>query len=614
VVLIDTGDGGDSVRANNYFGAVALSINSGDGDDTVVGGTGVDTISGGRGADLLDGGLNSDVINAGDGDDTISWNPGGGSDTIDGGAGHDTLVFNTTNIAETIGVSGQGGHVLVTRNIASVALDVHNVERLAFTAAGGQGADTFQIGDLAGTELKQVDIDLGATGDTQVDTVQVAASEGNDALAVAAVDGSTQVTGLFATVAVSHGETIDRLAVAAGGGNDTLDASVLGGGMVVNFDGGEGADVLAFRGGAAVDAVTLAGGSPTAEGQTTFAEVNGAVSQVNVTEVEAVVIDTGDGGDSVRANAYFGAAPLSISSGDGDDTVFGSAGADTISGGRGADLLDGGLNADFVSGGDGDDTISWNPGGGSDIIDGGKGQDSLVFNTSNVSELITLVAYGDHVAVTRDIASITLDVDNVEHIAFGGTGGGSDHFFVAGLEGTDVKAIDIDLGVPAGGGDGAADTILLTASARGDRVVITGDAGSATVQGLAAEVRVTDGEAIDRLTVSGLDGADSFDASGYAGGGLGLRFNGGAGADRFVFGPTGRADVEILEFQAHSGSAEADLIVLNGFADHTFASAVANHHIAQVGADVIVDDGAGAVVRLVGTSLSDLGASDFLFR
>jgi hypothetical protein len=43
--------------------------------------------------------------------------------------------------------------------------------------------------------------------------------------------------------------------------------------------------------------------------------------------------------------------------------------------------------ADLVNGGDGDDTILWNPGGGSDTVDGGAGRhDTLQFNTANIAE------------------------------------------------------------------------------------------------------------------------------------------------------------------------------------------------------------------------------------
>src|SRR5205085_820794 len=150
---------------------------------------------------------------------------------------------------------------------------------------------------------------------------------------------------------------------------------------------------------------------------------------------------------------------------------------------------------------------------------------------------------------------------------------------------------------------------------RGDHVVITGGGGLATIKGLSVQLHVANGEAIDRLALSGLDGADSFDVTGFGGGGLGLRLSGGGGADRFVFGPgSAGADVEILEFQAHSAFPEADRIVLNGFADDSFASAVAHHHIVQSGQDVLISDGLGATVRLLNVSVTDLGASDFLFR
>lgn len=616
-VLVDTGAGADTVHAGSYSSPIPLTISTGLGDDRVQGSAGQETILGGKGNDYLDGGFNADLVNGEDGDDVIAWNPGGGSDTIDGGAGlHDTLLFNTANIGEAIGVSAKaGGHVQVTRDIASIALDVDNVERIAFAAVGGGGADRFQIDDLAGADVKQVDIDLGLTPDNQADVVRVMGAAAGDSLTAAFANGVTTLSGLAATVGVTHAEAIDRLAVASGMGDDTLDASALGGGMVVNLDGGEGTDALAYRGGVAGDTITLAAGSsPGTEGHALYVDLNGAGSQVNLTSVETLVVDLGAGDDRVAANSYNGPAALAINVADGDDTVFGGVRADTIAGGRGADVIDGGFNADVVNAGDGDDRITWNAGGGSDVIDGGRGLDTLAFNTTNIGETITVSELGGHAIVTRDVAAITLDVDNVERIAFGGSGGGADRFFVSGLGLSDVGAVDIDLGLFGGGGDGAADTILMSGNARGDKLVITGGGGSATVTGLGAELHVTDGEVADYLTINGLDGADIFDMSGFAGGGLALRLNGGSGVDRFVVGPgSARAQVEIVQFQTHA-ALEGDQVMLVGFADQSFASAVANHHIVQSGMDVLIDDGTGAIIRLLETSLTDLGAADFLFR
>jgi hypothetical protein len=176
-----------------------------------------------------------------------------------------------------------------------------------------------------------------------------------------------------------------------------------------------------------------------------------------------------------------------------------------------------------------------------------------------------------------------------------------------------VKLVDIDLGLFSGGGDGEADTVSLTGGATGERIVITGGAGAATVTGLPVELRVSDGDTVDRLAISALDGADTLDASAFGGGGIGLRLNGGAGADRFVFGPTHGADAEIIEFQSHGLFAEADLIVLGGFADHSFAEAIASQHIVQVSEDVVIADGTGTVIKLLNTSLANLSAADFLF-
>ena len=58
--------------------------------------------------------------------------------------------------------------------------------------------------------------------------------------------------------------------------------------------------------------------------------------------------------------------------------------------------------------------------------------------------------------------------------------------------------------------------------------------------------------------------------------------------------------------------AQGDVVLLTGFSDQTFDQAVANGHIAQAGADVVILDGANIVATLHDISLGSLHASDFL--
>ncbi len=58
---------------------------------------------------------------------------------------------------------------------------------------------------------------------------------------------------------------------------------------------------------------------------------------------------------------------------------------------------------------------------------------------------------------TRDIATVTMDMNDVESIDFRALGG-ADNIVVGDLSGTDVTQIDLDLRGPNGGGDGAIDT------------------------------------------------------------------------------------------------------------------------------------------------------------
>src|SRR5205814_6935194 len=125
------------------------------------------------------------------GDDTFVWNPGDGSDKVDGDAGTDRMIFNGANIAEKIDISANGGRVRFNRDVAAIVMDLGGVEGINFNALGG--ADTISVGDLAGTDLTEVNLDLAAfpgttTGDGSADSVIVSGTDWEDAI-IATEDG-----------------------------------------------------------------------------------------------------------------------------------------------------------------------------------------------------------------------------------------------------------------------------------------------------------------------------------------------------------------------------------------------------------------------------------------
>jgi hypothetical protein len=291
------------------------------------------------------------------------------------------------------------------------------------------------------------------------------------------------------------------------------------------------------------------------------------------------------------------------------DTINGTDAAETLSGGNGSDVIDGNRGADTMLGGNGDDLLIWDPGDGSDVLDGGNGVDTHQFNLANASELISIIETDGHAILTRNVGPIVMDLDNIERISLGGAGGGADTFFIGDLSATDVRAVDIDLGaVP----DALVDNVSAVGGATSDHVRVTSGDGVVRVDGLTVDLTVSHAEAADRLVVNGLDGDDRIDATGFAGG-VSLVLWGGPGADSFLFGPSTGASIEVLDFLPHTSGADGDLILLRGFADHSFDAAVADGHIAQSAADVVISDDGGTIVTLRNVSLSDLTADDFLF-
>jgi len=757
-LVLHAGGGDDTITAANGLAAlIALTLDGGDGNDTITGGDGADLLIGGNGNDTVTGGRGNDTAQLGDGDDTFIWNPGDGSDTVDGGNGFDTLVFNGANVAEHIGVSANGSHAQFTRDVANITMDLVGIEKIAFQALGG--ADVVTVNDLTGTDVKLVAIDLSASGgggDGAADAVIANGTAGADHITVTTSGSAILVNGLAAQISITGQEAAnDTLQINGLDGDDIIDASALPAGQIqLSIDAGAGNDTIIgsagddlIVGGAGNDTVTggrgndvalLGGdddtfiwnpgdGSDTVEGQggfdtlvfngsnvaeqidisangsrvrftrdvgnitmdlngvekIAFHAFNGAdtitVNDLSGTDVLQVAIDlssSGGGGDgsvdTVIVNGTANADHITVSQsgqgvlitglaaqvsitgqevidqlvingsggddvidasalvanqigliingGDGADVILGSAGNDTISGGRGDDTV-------FMGGGD--DTFVWNPGDGNDTVEGQGGFDTLNFNGANVAEHIDISASGSHAQFTRDVANISMDLGGIEKIAFHALGG-ADVITVNDLTGTDVRQVAIDLSATGGGGDGAADSVIVNGSGGADHIVITQSGSDIQVNGLTAQISVSGAEAAnDTLQVNGLGGADIIDASGLAAGKIKLLIDagdgndvitgshgndtltGGAGDDLFVAKVGGAADT-ITDFVAGAGT--PDKIDVQAFAAagfHDFNGVLA--HATQTGADTVIDFGGGDTLTLAGVTKTDLSADDFLF-
>jgi Ca2+-binding RTX toxin-like protein len=239
----------DTIDATNLnAGSMRLSLDGGAGDDLLVGGAANDTLIGGAGNDFVDGRRGDDVAFLGAGRDAFLWNPGEGNDRIEGGSGYDTMLFNGSGANETIDMSANGERFRFFRDVASVVMDTNDLEQVDFRAFGG--ADTITINDLTGTDIQQINLNLGvlgtAGGDGQIDTINVNGSAGNDVVRVANQEQTVTVTGLTATVTIARADAnLDRLMVFGAAGDDRIDASELASNLIqLTIDGGAGDDML----------------------------------------------------------------------------------------------------------------------------------------------------------------------------------------------------------------------------------------------------------------------------------------------------------------------------------------------------------------------------------
>ncbi|MCB9737479.1 MAG: hypothetical protein H6745_33280 [Deltaproteobacteria bacterium] len=358
------------------------------------------TINGGDGADTLTGGDGDDTINGGEGNDTIkSAANDDGSDVVEGDGGVDTMDYSarTGDLTVTLDDTANDG---LSGEADNIKVSVENV-------TGGSGDDAITGSDVSNT-LKGGDGDdtlnggAGNSSDCTLDVDVLDGGNGDDTFSAgAAADcGDTYVCGAGSDVVTYGSRTnplvidIDNTAddgeaseldnvktdcekVIGGSGDDTITGST----AADILDGGDGDDTLnggagddTFIAGAADDGGDVMNGGAGVD----TVDYSARTGDLTITLcIASNVTGDSDVGDCATHNDGLASEEDQIINcehiiaGDGADDITGASSADTLEGGAGDDIIDGGGGADNIFGDDDDDTLTG--GDGDDYIDGGAG-------------------------------------------------------------------------------------------------------------------------------------------------------------------------------------------------------------------------------------------------
>jgi hypothetical protein len=206
-----------------------VTLDGGSGPDTLLGGSGDEVLLGREGGDRIDGNAGADLAVMGSGRDRFTWDPGDGSDRVEGQSGRDELRFNGSGAAERFDVSANGRRARFFRDVGNITIDLGGVERVRAVALAG--ADDVTVGDLTGTAVRGVDVELD--GDADGDAVTVTGTDEVDDVRVEGANGTVFVTGLTAAVRITGtAANTETLVIDTRAGDDTVDSSDLAPGTI----------------------------------------------------------------------------------------------------------------------------------------------------------------------------------------------------------------------------------------------------------------------------------------------------------------------------------------------------------------------------------------------
>jgi Ca2+-binding RTX toxin-like protein len=587
-------------------------------DNRIVGNSGANHLFGLDGADTLDGGAGADVLDGGYGNDTYYIDE---NDTIlegsDASAGAD-IVFVAGALNFTLAGTNLE-HVRLTSAGTATGNDVSNDLRGSDGndgLNGGKGNDWLEGG-------RGADALIGAEGDdtyvvdSDLDTVNEAAGEGNDRVLASAtftLGANVEYLQLTETAHINGtGNGLDN-DVFGNDGNNKLYG--LDGDDTIG--GGGGSDTL--YGGAGADAMT--GGT----GDDTYV----------IDEFDELHENEGQGRDTVEANsnytllANFEDLTLTGSAANGtgntqNNFIRGNAGANTLVGLEGDDSLMGGAGADRMEGGAGSD-LYWVDNAGDVIVEAGAGFDRVL-----ASGNYTLGANLEYLAF-EGTGNFTGKGNELDNYLYGNTGantleggagrdqldGGVGNDKLLGGDGDDTindwrgdDVIDGGAGRDDLRGGVGNDTYYVDAL---DLVTELAGQGTDTVTasasfslGASAEVEALLAQAgTAKINLSGSDTANTVTGNNGAnlinGRGGNDILTGGKGKDRFVFDTAADSKLNadrILDFKAADDTIALENAVFTKLGKKTGTLKASMFHIGKKAHDkddrVIYDKGTGSV-------------------
>jgi Ca2+-binding RTX toxin-like protein len=443
-------------------------IDGAGGDDVLLGGAGDDSIGGDGGNDQIDGGDGNDILRGGAGDDVVNGGYGddlayvtGGTTAADtatdivnlgynlqgpgGGQENDTdhLVVNYSGLTDSVALAGYGpsfGSAGAQATITVGGLDrlgFSGVGRLTLTTGSGDdkvyavsksdlistGAGNDEITDYASNVPGRTRIDGGSGIDSAFwvnweDLTQSVVFDLNDPRGVTIGSGESE----------RYLRGIEAVFLATGSGNDiiTLHSS---GALENHISTWLGSDTVKVYGGAtsaATGVVTV---------QLSFGGPDHLIADFSAA-IEAVLYEglssrgyTSIGG--VQRHSYREVEQLSLTTGSANDTVDGRGSqgvTHVVSTGAGNDLVYGGALDDILDGGEGNDVL--NGGGGNDIYVVDSAGDSVVENSGEGTDevrtaLATYSLFGTHVENLSALTNAPKDFrgNASDNVVTGGAGG-----------------------------------------------------------------------------------------------------------------------------------------------------------------------------------------------